>query len=133
VEEAARSLLLFRCVEQNNLYTPCLNLFSFLLEEMSKFASSCWFLIFFVFSISFQGTVRILRALFELEKKIDLVPLSNNGPGDTPSNVLPGAWLCNLLEEIGLVHTMVITRCEPFTQHSTVQYNTQNVLFLHLL
>jgi hypothetical protein len=72
--------------------------------------------------------VRILRALFELEKKIDLVPLSNNGPGDTPSNVLPGAWLCNLLEEIGLVHTMVITRCEQFNQHSTLQYSKCTLL-----
>lgn len=58
--------------------------------------------------------MRILRALFELEKKIDLVPLSNNGPGDTPSNVLPGAWLCTLLEEIGLLHTMVIIRLKIF-------------------
>lgn len=61
--------------------------------------------------------MRILRALFELEKKLDLVPLSNTGPGDTPSNVLPGAWLCNLLEETGLLHTMVTTRCK--IMHST--------------
>jgi hypothetical protein len=71
--------------------------------------------------------VRILRSLFELEKKLDLVPLSNNGPGDTPSNVLPGAWLCNLLEEIGLVHTMVITRCEIFNWHNPLQ-NSQCTL-----
>ena len=54
-----------------------------------------------------KGSIRILRALFELEKKIDLVPLDSNGPGRTPSNVLSGAWLCNLLEEVGLLHTMV--------------------------
>ena len=57
--------------------------------------------------MTIKGSMRILRALFELEKKIDLVPLDNNGPGRTPSNVLSGAWVCNLLEEVGLLHTMV--------------------------
>jgi hypothetical protein len=69
---------------QNGIITPLFNLFA-----------------------TSKGSIRILRALFELEKKIDQVPLDQNGPGKTPSNVLPGAWLCNLLEDVGLAHTMV--------------------------
>ena len=56
-----------------------------------------------------QGIVRILKSLFSLENKIDQVPLSSQGPGKTPSNVLPGSWLCSILEEVGLLHTMVRT------------------------
>ena len=56
-----------------------------------------------------QGIVRILKSLFSLENKIDQVPLSSEGPGKTPSNVLPGSWLCSILEEVGLLHTMVRT------------------------
>lgn len=37
------------------------------------------------------------------------MPLSTDGPGRTPSNVLPGSWLCDILEEVGLLHTMVRT------------------------
>ena len=51
-----------------------------------------------------------MKALFQLEKTIDQVPLSKDGPGRTPSNVLPGAWLCSVLEDVGLLHTMVRTR-----------------------
>ena len=35
----------------------------------------------------------ILRALFEMEKKIDSLPLSGSGIGHTPSISLPGEWL----------------------------------------
>ena len=79
--------------------------------------------------MTMKGSIRILRALFELEKKIDLVPLDNNGPGRTPSNVLSGAWLCNLLEEVGLLHTMVRNVCTPILHFSIAFFVYNKFLF----
>jgi Rad3-related DNA helicase len=43
---------------------------------------------------SIEGTVRVLKGLFEFEKKLDSVLLDKSGPGYTPSAVLPGNHIC---------------------------------------
>ena len=86
-----------------------MTIFNFIFPLFFSFLSfySLNFYIFPLFLL--QGIVRILKSLFSLENKIDQVPLSSEGPGKTPSNVLPGSWLCSILEEVGLLHTMVRT------------------------
>ena len=59
---------------------------------------------------SLKGVTRLLEAVFKMETQLDAVPLelSSSKPiGRTPSAVLPGAWLCTMLEEVGLSHSMV--------------------------
>jgi hypothetical protein len=68
VEEAARSLLLFRCVGQNDMYTPCLNLLFILVVIICKFTSSCFFLIFSVFSI-FLGNCENFKSVIRIGEK----------------------------------------------------------------
>ena len=46
--------------------------------------------------------MRILTALFEIEKRIDDVPLSRQGAIKTQSCVHPGAWLVGMLDASGL-------------------------------
>jgi hypothetical protein len=69
---------------------------------------------------SIEGTVRILKALFELEKFLDSAILNKTGPGYTPSLVLPGSWLCTMLEAAGFTHALAginteeIRRCSNY-------------------
>jgi regulator of telomere elongation helicase 1 len=52
-------------------------------------------------------TYRILKSLFDIEKRMDSIPLSNSGPGKTKSVVLPGNWLVSTFESCGLNHEQV--------------------------
>jgi hypothetical protein len=61
-------------------------------------------------SPTLAGVTRVLQAVFVLERKLDAVPLSlarEQPLGRTPSCVLPGAWMCELMEDVGLHHNMV--------------------------
>ena len=49
-----------------------------------------------------QIVMRILTALFEIEKRIDDIPLSRQGAIKTYSCVHPGAWLVGMLDASGL-------------------------------
>lgn len=51
--------------------------------------------------------VRLLKSLFEIEKRIDAIPLLATGPGKTKSVVLPGNWLVTTFESCGLNHIEV--------------------------
>eukprot|EP01041_Mallomonas_annulata_P002372 gene2372-4604_t len=50
-------------------------------------------------------TARILKALFEIEKRMDSLPLSTSGLGKGPGSVLPGAHLPAMLEAAGFSFT----------------------------
>ncbi len=50
-----------------------------------------------------QIVMRILKALFEIEKRLDDLPLSRQGSIKTNSCVHPGGWLVGLLEACGLL------------------------------
>ena len=66
---------------------------------------------------SLKGVTRLLEAVFKMETQLDEVTLelSSSKPiGRTPSAVLPGAWLCTMLEEVGLSHSMVTTTSSNF-------------------
>ena len=59
---------------------------------------------------SLKGVTRLLEAVFKMEQQLDdvVLELSSSKPiGRTPSAVLPGAWLCTMLEDVGLSHSMV--------------------------
>lgn len=53
---------------------------------------------------SLHVAMQLLKALFELERRIDSIPLSMNSQlGYTPCNTLPGSWLMDTLEASGFL------------------------------
>jgi len=61
--------------------------------------------------------IYLLKAMFAVDERIDSIPLSASGPGSTPSAVLPGDWLPQMLEECGFScpdiyrHVEALARC----------------------
>jgi len=54
------------------------------------------------------GVTRILRALFEFERRMELVPLTKGAVGDSTSCALPGDWMLKTLVECGFEFSMVL-------------------------
>lgn len=50
---------------------------------------------------SYKDIAAILKSLFNMEKYIDEIPLVSGNLGNTPSAVMPGQWLRNMLEASG--------------------------------
>ena len=46
---------------------------------------------------------QLLKRSFDLERRLDAVPLSASNPGPTPSAVMPGPWLDQTLKEVGFL------------------------------
>jgi len=54
-----------------------------------------------------QRTAKILKSIFDVEQRLDSIPLAQNGLGSAPSCVLPGHWLVDMLEAAGIHATEV--------------------------
>lgn len=66
------------------------------------------------------GVMRVLRALFEIEKRVDDIPLSKVGYGKTPSCVVEGHWLASMLDAAGLDHAHAYDNIEELKRCSSL-------------
>lgn len=53
------------------------------------------------------GVTRVLRAMFEFERRVELVPLTKGAVGDSTSCALPGDWMLKTLVDSGFEFAMV--------------------------
>ena len=56
--------------------------------------------------------VKLLKMLFSVEQRLDQVSLSASGPGNTPSAVMPGMWMDEMLRQVGFAPGVKVTDLE---------------------